>query len=724
MSRRRGKPCTIARLMRAVVPSRGLGRRNAIVLLTLAVTSGQRLRAEEPNAQLLDRVVISATRNERSQLDVPASIDVLTRDEVRDTELRVNLSESLWRIPGVIAANRQNYAQDLQISVRGFGARSTFGVRGVRLYLDGIPATQPDGQGQVSNFPLNAVERIEVLRGPFSALYGNSSGGVIAMSTRLAPQPTEIEAGLAFGSFGTWRAALSAFGGDYPFAYGLDASAFSTDGYREHSAATRNVVNLRAAALDTPLGRVRVTFNAVDIPDAQDPLGLTRAQWQADPQQASPVALAFNTRKSTSQEQLGIELSGELGSNFNYQGVAWYGQRSVEQFQAIPVAVQASPAHPGGIIDFDRNYGGVDARLQARFGVMVATLGVDFERLDESRQGYENFVNVPPPLLGVRGRLRRDEGNIVESTDAYAQLEAELGADWRMLAGFRISRVRFEGTDKFLSNGNDSGSANFSSHNPTLGLTWRPSATTSVYAAYGRGFETPTLNELAYRPNGSAGYNTALSPAESSSYEIGAKVATTTLRAAAALFQTDTTDDLVVLTNAGGRSSFGNAASTRRRGAELGLGWQPVSALSIDAAFTAIQATFERPFLTCAVSPCTTPSVRVDAGNRLPAIPAYYGALAATYRSPWVDLTAEWRAQSSMFVDDRNTDSAPGYGVVNLALARSFDQGALRIRAFFRVENLLDARYIGSVIVNEANGRYFEPAPGRNWLIGIDVGYR
>lgn len=705
--------------------SRGRARKGDVIASLILVVSGaQSASAEEPAPQLLDRVVISATRTERAQLDVPASIDVLTRDEVRDTELRVNLSESLWRIPGVIAANRQNYAQDLQISVRGFGSRSTFGVRGVRLYLDGIPATQPDGQGQVSNFPLNAVERIEVLRGPFSALYGNSSGGVIAMSTRLAPQPTEIEAGLAVGSFGTWRASLFAAGGDYPYAYSVDASAFSTDGYREHSAATRNVVNLRGAALDTPLGRVRVTFNAVDIPDAQDPLGLTRAQWQADPQQASPVAIAFDTRKSTRQGQFGVELSGDLSSNVSYQGIAWYGQRTVEQFQAIPVAVQASPAHPGGVIDFDRNYGGVDARLQARFGATLATFGIDFERLDESRQGYENFVNLPQPQLGVRGRLRRDEGNVVQSTDGYAQVETEMGADWRLLAGVRASRITFDGTDRFLSNGNDSGSADFDSVNPTIGVTWRPTSTSSVYAAYGRGFETPTLNELAYRPDGSAGYNTALSPADSSNYEIGAKLVTSTLRAAAALFETRTTDDLVVLTNAGGRSSFGNAASTRRRGAELGLGWRPNPAWTIDAAFTAIQATFERSYLTCAVSPCTTPSVRVEAGNRLPAIPAYSGALAATYRSPWADLTAEWRAQSSMFVDDRNTDSAPGYGVINAAIARTFEQGAMRIRAFFRVENLLNARYIGSVIVNEANGRYFEPAPGRNWLVGVDLGYR
>jgi len=670
-----------------------------------------------------ERVVVTATRSERAALDVPASVDVLTRDDVRDAQLRINLSESLWRIPGVVASNRQNYAQDLQISIRGYGARSTFGVRGLRLYLDGIPATQPDGQGQVSNFPLNAVERIEVLRGPFSALYGNSSGGVIAMTTRLAPQPLEAELSVAAGSFDTWRAALAVYGGTTPYAYSLDASFFSTGGYREHSAATRDVLNARVAAYETPLGRLRVTLNAVDMPDAQDPLGLTRAQWQANPQQASPAALQFDTRKSTSQDQLGFELGGDAGAGFSWQAIAWIGQRAVEQYQAIPVATQANPNHPGGVIDFDRNYGGVDARLQARFGSSHVTFGVDFEQLDEDRRGYENFAGLPQQL-GVRGRLRRDESNRVQSLDAYAQLESELSENFRLLAGVRSARVTFNGTDEFLSNGDDSGSASYNATNPTVGLNWRLDPNTSLYAAYGQGFETPTLNELAYRPNGSAGYNTSLEPATSRNVEFGAKSVSSTLRAAFAVFQTSTSDDLVVQTNAGGRSSFTNAGSTRRRGAELGLGWQPTAALTVDLAATAIQATYSRPFLTCVAAPCTVPSVLVAEGKRLPGIPAYTAGVAATYRTPWADVTAEWRGQSQVYVDDRNTDAAPGYGIVNLALARSFIEGSAKFRAFLRIDNLLNARYIGSVIVNEANGRYFEPAPGRQWLLGLDLGFR
>jgi iron complex outermembrane recepter protein len=694
-------------------------RMSALAPLALAALSAH---AQTPAT--LEPMVVTATRSERSQLDVPASIDVLDREEIRDMQWRVNLSESLALVPGVVALNRQNYAQDLQISIRGFGARSTFGVRGIRLYLDGIPATMPDGQGQVSHFPLSAVDRIEVLRGPFSALYGNSSGGVIAMTTQLAPGPPEFEAATAAGAYGTWRAGLSGTGGTAPYAYAFDASRFSTEGYRDHSAATRDVVNLRGGVLDTPLGRIRLSLNAVDMPDAQDPLGLTRAQWQADPRQASPQALQFNTRKSTDQTQVGAEFSGSVARDVSYHAVAWAGSRSVTQFQAIPVAVQASPNHPGGIIDFDRDYGGVDARLQWLVGPALLTLGATYERLDEDRRGYENFVTQPVPVLGVTGRLRRDENNVVDSSDVYAQVEAEVAPRWRVVAGVRSSRVEFRDSDRYLSNGDDSGSASFDAVNPTIGAVFRAGAASSLYASYGRGFETPTLNELAYRADGSAGLNTSLVPARSHNFEVGAKSAwSESLRGSIALFAVNTDDEIVVRSNAGGRSSFANASATRRRGAEVSLGWDALRELSFQLALTALHATYSEPFLICAAAPCLQPTIPVPAGNRLPGVPAYSGLLAANYRAPWADLKLEWRAQSGLAVDDRNTDTAGGYGILSAALARTFDAGTLKIRAFLRIDNLLNARYIGSVIVNEANGRYFESAPGRAWLTGLDLRY-
>lgn len=671
-------------------------------------------------ATTLETTVVTATRTERAAFDVPASVDVIEADEIRDAQWRVNLSESLARVPGIVALNRQNYAQDLQISIRGFGARSTFGVRGVRLYLDGIPATQPDGQGQVSHFPLNAVDRIEVLRGPFSALYGNSSGGVIAMTTRTGQRAPTAEVTMAGGGYGTWRLGASAEAGTDLASFALDGSRFSTEGYRHHSAATRDVANLRVAA-DTPLGQLRFSANSLDMPEAQDPLGLTRAQVAQDPRQASPQALQFNTRKSTQQNQAGAQLASDLGGGWRSTVAAWLGSRAVTQFQAIPVGPQINPAHPGGVIDFDRRFDGFDARLQRYLDRATLTAGVAVERLREDRRGYENSVGT---TLGVLGRLRRDEHNTVTSKDAYLQLEADLAKAWKLTAGARASRVEFRNEDRYFANGDDSGGASMDSVNPAVGVVYGPSAATRWYASYGRGFETPTLNELAYRPDGSAGLNTALKPARSNNVELGWKyLPSPRLSVAAALFGVRTEDDIVVLSNVGGRSSFGNAAATERYGVEVSIGWRPRPDLSLQAALATVRATYAEPFAICAGTPCVSPTVVVPAGNRLPGIPAQTLFIRADYRTQGVDAGLEWRAQSRLPVDDRNTDSAAGWGIVNLSLQRAFVAGPWKLRTFFRVDNVLDARTIGSVIVNESNGRYFEPAPGRSWTVGLDARY-
>ncbi len=710
----RGAPAAGRSLPRSTTLRVVLAR--AVAPLALAPSAAL---AQSPSTTL-ETTVVTATRTERAALDVPASVGVIERSEVRDAQWRVNLSESLARVPGVVALNRQNYAQDLQISIRGFGARSTFGVRGVRLYLDGIPASQPDGQGQVSNFPLDAVDRIEVLRGPFSALYGNSSGGVIAMTTRVGPSEPTAEVTAAAGGYGTWRAGLSLSGGSSVASASLDGSRFSTEGYREHSQATRDVVNLRAAA-QTPLGQLRVSVNSLGMPDALDPLGLTRAQAGEDPRQAAPQALQFNTRKSARQSQLGGELTSDLGEGWRSIVVAWLGSREVTQYQAIPVAAQASSSHPGGVIDFDRRFDGIDARVQRFFDRATLTAGVSVERLDEDRRGFENFVG---SALGVMGRLRRDERNTVTSSDTYLQLEADVAARWKLTAGARASRVEFRSDDRYLANGDDSGRVSMSSINPVVGVVYRPAPSTSWYASYGRGFETPTLNELAYRPDGSAGLNASLKPARSNNVEAGVKLLpSTSLSATVAVFGVRTEDDLVVLANVGGRSSFGNAAATERYGAEASLHWRPTSSLSLQAALATIRATYSEPFAVCQAVPCTRPSAPVPAGNRLPGVPAETLFIRADYRTRGLDFGAEWRAQSSLPVDDRNTDFAAGWGVVNLSVQQALAVGHWNLRAFFRVDNVLDKRFVGSVIVNEGNSRFFEPAPGRSWAVGLDARY-
>lgn len=671
--------------------------------------------------QRLAPVVVTATRTERLLLDVPASIDLIDADTLRDTRLRVNLSETLERVPGVSVLDRQNFAQDLQISIRGFGSRASFGVRGVRLYVDGVPATSPDGQGQVSHFPLGAAERIEVLRGPFSALYGNSSGGVIALTTELKPQPPQFTPNGAWGSFGTWRLGLNAVGGADPYAFALDVNRFRTDGPRAHSAARRDSLNLRAALLDAPVGRVRISLNAIDMPDIQDPQGLMRTQFDADPKQVGSQALQFNTRKSTRQATLGISIDSALGRGMAVQTAAWLGTRSITQFLSIPVAVQTPPRQPGGVVDFDRVFGGLDIRAIWERGLWTAIVGMGVERLHEDRYGYENFVGT---TLGVLGRLRRDEKNTITAVDPYLQFELRPTEHWHLHAGLRVSRVRFESRDQYIvgANGDDSGSRSFTGVSPTIGIVFKPTARLSYYAAYGRGFETPTLNELAYRSDGSAGFNTALESAGSNNFELGAKAQwSPQLFSTLAVFAIDTKDDLVVRTNSGGRSTFANAARTRRDGVELSVDWRATPATSLFMSAALLNARFDAPFLVCSAAPCTVPDLEIEAGNRLPGVPARTLFAEFKHRAGWADLSLEWRAQSGLYVNDANSDRAAGYGVLNIAIARSIDLGGRKARIFLRANNVLDKKYAGSVIANEGNGRFFEPAPGINGLIGIDL---
>jgi iron complex outermembrane receptor protein len=688
-------------------------------------------RAQDAPATLAP-VVVTATRTERQQLEVPASVDLIDGDTVRDAQLRVNLSESLTRVPGIVVLNRQNYAQDLQISIRGFGSRATFGVRGVRLYVDGVPANSPDGQGQVSHFPLNLADRIEVLRGPFSALYGNSSGGVIALTTQLKPQEPRFELSGAAGSDGTWRAGFTGRGGTDGYAFTLDATRFETDGAREHSAARRDTLNLRVGFLDSPLGKVRLSLNSLAMPDSQDPLGMSRddlAQrgWTG----VTQAALDFDTRKTSRQTTLGANIETPIGDRLLLTTSAWVGTRAVMQYQAIPTGAQVAASSPGGVIDFDRTLGGIDLRASYQAGPLSTTLGVDVQRLDEDRRGYQNFTGTAatPTARGVLGALRRDENNRVQSVDPYLQAEWRLTPQWLLHAGVRSSRVKFESRDQFLSNGDDSGEVSFRGTNPTAGIVFRATPQVSVYTSYARGFETPTLNELAYRPDGSAGLNSALKPSKSDNVEAGLKVARPRASYGFALFRVTTTDEIVVLRNTGGRSSFGNATETRRDGVEASLDWRPTDRLSLFASVGLIDARYTQSFQACRTTQCSlvptvppqpNPPETIAADNKLPGIPSRTLFLEARYRLAGADLTAQWRGQSALWVNDTNTDRASGYGVLGLSVARTLDVLGRQPRVFARVDNLLDKRYIGSVIVNEGNGRFFEPAPGRTWLVGVD----
>jgi iron complex outermembrane recepter protein len=715
--------------------------RTAVLVVGAYVAVGLQCRvAFGEGVSELSPVVVTATRVAQSSFDLPVSIDSVNRGNLETGQLQVNLSESLIEVPGVSVQSRQNYAQDLQLSVRGFGARSSFGVRGLRLYSDGIPGTMPDGQGQFSQFDLGSADHIEVLRGPFSALYGNSSGGVIAVFTEDAKAGHLLGGSAEYGAFNTQRFAVKTEGADDAINYVLDAAHFQTGGYRFHSDAERNNFNSKLRLELSDSSTLTVVANVVQTPSVQDPLGLTRSQLAADPRQAGTGALTFNTRKSLEQQQIGFIFNDRLGAHDDVSTTFYTGHRATTQFQAIPVATQQSaPLYPGGVIDLDRAFWGIDAHVTDAREILGTPLqvvgGVNYDDLAEARKGYLNFLGA---VTGVEGGIRRDEANHVYDVDQYLQAQWDPTARWRVIAGVRNNLVEVSSHGHIpILDGADS-SVRYSAVNPVGGLTFRANSALNAYASYGKGFETPTLNDLAYRSvDGSlAGLNLGLKPARSNNYEVGIKAGADHVRATLAAFYITTQDELAVLQNSGGRTVQQNIGDTNRRGLELGADADWKGGFSARVAYTYIRAVVGQAYATCIAAPCnplTNPHgpppanyKTVNAGSYLPAVPmnTLYAGLTWTDAPTGFSVTLETLGRARIYVDDRNSDAAAGYWVANARAGFVQESGHWRFSEFARLDNLANRAYVGSVIVNETNGRFFEPAPGRTAYIMFNAALR
>ena len=688
----------------------------ALALTALPGSSTAQQTKSTPAPVLLPEVVTSATRTARDSFDLPVAIDSVDKSVIREDRPQVNISESLNRVPGIAILNRQNYAQDLQISSRGFGARSTFGVRGIRLIADGIPATLPDGSGQAASFNLGSAERIEVMRGPFSSLYGNAAGGVIQLFTADGPPEPTLSGSLYGGSFGMYKGALQFGSQDGRFNYIYDASRFHIDGYRDHSTTTRDQSNAKFK-MSLPSGVLTMLVNTFDQPETQDPLGLSRAQVIINPRQADPVATTFNTRKSVRQNQLGLVYDLNLGSADKLQARAYLGDRQVTQYLAIPLAAQAVVTSSGAVVDQDFGYQGLGLRwthiVSEGERPLSFTTGVDYDRMAQHRKGFINNN-------GISGALKRDEDNTVTNTDAYAQLEWKFAARWNASAGIRHSRVRFNSRDYFITAGNpnDSGSVSYGKTTPVAGIVFHAAPAWNLYANVGRGFETPTLIELAYRPGGATGLNFALQPSTSLHKEFGVKAKIgNAARVNLALFHIDTSDEIVINSAVGGRTDFKNASKTRREGAELSIDSYLGAGFEAYLAYTWLDARFTQPFTS------GVPAVTVPAGNKLPGVPAYmvFGELVWRHPASGFHAGVELRASGKVYVNDLNSASADPYTIGNLRAGFEQRGKKWRLTEFVRVDNVTDRQYVGSVIIADANSRFFEPSPRRNYLLGLNA---
>lgn len=698
----------------------------AILLGSLSLTA-----FAQDNTPTLETVEIRSATGSATLQTLPTSATVLDAEQVRDRQMQVNLSEGLSGVPGLQLKNRQNYAQDLQLSVRGYGARSTFGVRGVRIYVDGIPATMPDGQGSLGHIDIASLERVEVLRGPYSALYGNSAGGVVSMFTETPEGKPFVDGGVSFGSNGQKRFAAKAGGQTAQgLSYVVSASRFMTDGYRDHSAADRNVAN---AKLSTAIGddaRLTITANTMNS-DAKDPQGLTWDQYLSNPRQAShradngeQVAEKYQTRKSLEQTQVGATYERKLDGRNSIALTAYAGHRSMEQYQSIPKINQTGPANAGqagGVIDMSRDYAGLDARWTGKFSdapvPVTVTAGLALDYIQEDRQGYENFDG--NGNFGIKGKLRRDEKNTITNTDPYVQASWKLAPTWTLDTGLRYSRVKFKVDDKYIDgplNPDDSGSTTQNKFLPVIALSHALTPNDTVYGSVGRGFETPTLAEMSYTAN-SSGMNTSLQPSVSTQFELGYRQRLTgDVKGmwSAAVFHSSTTDEIVTDSSSGGRTVYKNAGKTRRMGAELQADIKLSRQWDMQAGYTYLNAQFREGD---------------NAGKMLPGLSKQTAFVGLNFRP-----TPEWRlgvsAQyaSKVFVNDANkakagSSYAPSYAVAAASVGYTKQLGDWTLNAFARVDNFFDRQYVGSVIVSDGNERFFEGAPGRNWSTGVNVRY-
>ncbi|MFN5257306.1 MAG: TonB-dependent receptor family protein [Limnohabitans sp.] len=678
----------------------------------------------------LSPVVVTGERSGGGVWRGAASIDVVDGESLRDGQAQINLSEGLAGVPGLVIRNRQNYAQDLQISVRGYGARATFGVRGVRLFVDGIPASAPDGSGQVANFPLGGADRIEVVRGPMAALYGASSGGALLLYTEEGQHPAQWRTGMVSGSDGLWRLSTQATGKtgapkEPGWSYALDVSRFATDGTRPQSAADRTNANLKLTRPHEG-GRTVLVLNQHSS-FALDPQGLERKDLDNGTLKTDPGAISFNTRKSVAQTQLGLAFEQALGGGHKLELMGYGGQRQVVQYQSIPVSSQTGPNNlgsSGGVIDLDRDYWGWNARWRHQGdwqgGRLSLSAGLASDHQSDQRKGYENFIG---STLGVQGKLRRDEANRASTLDPYVQAEWR-SKDLTFMGGVRQTRTEYTSSDRYLGNGDDSGRKTFQATLPVVGVRWQWTPAVQAFASVGKGYEIPTLNEVAYRSGGASGFNTQLNAARSTSAELGLRGRAERFGWNATAFDIRTDDEIVVQNNSGGRATFQNAGRTQRQGLELSGNWRhgPVSLVS---ALTWMQAEYLDAFQTCARAGCPNvfPRVTVPAGNRIPGLPMQQAFVQATWDTGWAGsrVVFETRHVGRVMVNDQNSDSAVGHTLFNLGVHFKQDRGDWTWREFIRVDNLTDRRHVGSVIVNDGNSRFFEPGLGRKLLVGLEA---
>ena len=689
-------------------------RRLACTLAPTALLAATAI-AQPPaaNEGPLEEIIVKATLIDRTLDTVPAAVTVVTENDIQLARQQLALDEALARVPGVFMQNRYNFAQDLRVSIRGFGARAQFGIRGVKVLVDGIPETLPDGQGSVDSIDLGATSQIEVIRGPSSSMYGNASGGVISLVSEGGPAEPYAQVRLTGGSYGYSKVQFKTGGEADRLNYLVSVSDMELDGYRQQSAAESKQLTGR---FDIDLGKDRdllTVLNYTDQPVSDDAGGLTAALAATNPRAAWPTNLQYDAGEALEQTRLGFVYSMPAGERGSITARNYYAWRDFGNL--LPIS-------PGGIVDLDRafvgggfnySYDGFWLDRPNRF-----VTGVDFDDQDDDRLRYDN-------LNGVQGALTFDQNEHVTSKGIFLQDELSISKSVRLTLGVRFDQVEFEVTDRYLSDGNDSGSLQFEDTSPMVGLVVTVTPKTHVYATYSSAFETPTTTELNQPYLTSGGFNSGLDPQVATNLEVGVRGSIgMTQRYEVALFDIDVDDELVpypVLTAPGGtavsgRNYYQNAAKSSRQGLEFSWTAAPTDRLRSTLSYT---------YSDFAFNDFVDSGGQVYSGNVIPGTSenVVFGELVYTAPRGW------FVAGDVMYIDDQygdnaNTADVADYTLANLRIGYDADLGDFTLSPFVGVNNVFDEAYTSNVRLNAPGGRYYEPGPGRNGYAGLALNWK
>jgi iron complex outermembrane receptor protein len=691
-----------------------LGAPTGLSLASAQAPDSARARDTVPR---LPEVEVRVTRASEARGRLPMAVGVLGGEAVRRAQLTSGLDESLSRLPGVVVLNRYNYSLDQRVSLRGAGSRANFGLRGVKVLIDGVPQTLPDGQSQLTNLELGMVDRVEVLTGSAGALYGNASGGVLAFTTETPTAPFAGRARVTGGAFGTvkWQAVGSGMRG--PVAGAVSVSRLSTDGFRQHSKAQVRQVNAKGdVALDSR-STLGVRLMVADAPTAENPGALTLAEYAATRDSAVGTNILRGADKSVSQQQASLRYRWLDGEGAEIEAIAFGLLRDLTNPLATPPPPPTTPA-AGTFNTIDRRVGGV--RLSGTLPVLTGgnpvrvTAGLDVQTMRDDRKNERSDGGQPT------GQVLADQRERVTELGPFAQVHWEVGPRLLLLGALRYDRLSFRVEDRLLSDGVDNGGERImASASGSVGGSVRLGGTT-LYSNLSTSFESPTTTELVNTSNGTVGFNTELGPQRSVSVELGSRGQLgASVDYSIAGFVTRIRDAIIQVREVDGRAFFANAGKVRNRGIEAGVGVSPVSWLRLQGAYAFADYEFSEYRI-----PNGAATDTLD-GKRLAGVPRHFLRATLTVSRGPVVVEVDQTTAGEVFADDRNTQKVDGWGmgVTSARVSGSARWGGVRFEPFVAANNIFDRRYVGSVNLNGTFGRILEPAPGRHAYVGMEVSW-